>query len=170
MSVARVIFKLATCEYTISRAYSCFRSQVAAICALTFVLTSCGGGGSSGTDPLATTDNERDVPSLGSAIDVERNGSPSIEAISLGCDLVLDSIAIVSGDVTSFTLVVDDESPLTLSYSIVSDDEAIALASVDTDGVFSLQGVQAGSTTMPVIVSDEQGESDQVLLTIVVES
>lgn len=147
-----------------------FRVKRACIVALALALVSCGGGDSFDTSSLVGAENERDTPSLGSAIGSEANATPSIEGISLGCDLVLDSIAIADGVVTNFTLVVEDESPLTLRYSIDSDNEAIAVASVDTNGVFSLNGLQAGSTTMPVTVTDDRGASDQVLLAIVVRS
>ena len=131
-----------------------------AICAL---LASCG----SGTENSAIGNIE--PPGLGAAITDEANLPPSIVSISLGCDLVLESISLSAGDNSNFTLTVDDESPLTLSYSIQSDDSAISTSTVNEDGVFTVAGVTPGQTTMPIVVTDEHGLSSELLLSVIVE-
>ena len=97
------------------------------------------------------------------------NISPIIDSISLGCDWVLESIAIEAGVATNFTLFVDDESPLTLSYSAISDDTSIVDVSVDSNGVFTVLGNDVGNTTISIVVTDDQGLQDQMLLSVVSE-
>ena len=97
------------------------------------------------------------------------NSSPIIDSISLGCDWVLESIAIEAGVATNFTLFVDDESPLTLSYSAISDDTSIVDVSVDSNGVFTVLGNDSGNTTISIVVTDDQGLQDQMLLSVVSE-
>lgn len=125
-------------------------------------LTSCGSGGGDSADSGSS-------PEIGAATQSTPNQQPVIDSISLGCDLVLDAIGISAGSTTNFTLFVNDESPLTLTYSIDSDDLSISSPSVNEDGVFTLVGVAAGETTMPIIVTDEQGLSSQLLLSVVVD-
>lgn len=125
-------------------------------------LTACGSGGGDAPDVSGT-------PDLGAATQSAANQQPVIDSISLGCDLVLDAIALKAGSTANFTLFVDDESPLTLSYSIDSDDASVSTSTVTEDGVFTLVGVTAGETTMPIIVTDEHGLSSQLLLSVVVD-
>ena len=108
------------------------------------------------------------APSLGAAGSSSDNQAPSIEAISIGCDWVLESVVISGGESSDFTLIVDDESPLALEYSVSSDDQSIVTARVDSNGVFTLQGIESGSTTLPILVTDEEGQSDEILLSVVV--
>lgn len=131
---------------------------VAAFCLL---LAGCGSGGEN--SGLSGTS-----PQLGAATETQENRLPVIEAISLGCDLATDSVALSAGETANFTLFVDDEFPLTLSYAIDTDNPDISTSNVDTNGVFTLVGVSAGQTTMPIIVTDEQGLSSQLLLSVVV--
>lgn len=128
------------------------------------VIISCGSGAGS------PTNNSSETPGLGAAMGSDDNQPPAIESISIGCDLVLDSIGLVAGEVADFTLAVNDESPLTLTYAIESDETSISTSSVDTDGVFTLVGVKTGETTMPIIVTDEHGLSTQLLLSVTVDS
>lgn len=137
--------------------------QFALFCVVALVIAGCGRG----TGESIGQVEDSGIP-LGAAVGSNGDTAPSIEAISLGCDLVTESIGINAGVDTNFTLLVDDEAPLALSYSIASEDESTVMVDVDANGVFTLRGLSVGNTTLPIKVTNAQGLSDQLLLNVIV--
>ena len=145
-----------------------FNLRTAGVLAIAVILAGCGGGGSS----LVQDSGEKGAiiePLIGAAIgDVEH--APKILSISMGCDVVMESIAVNVGDTASFSLLVDDDDPTGLQYTVSSDDENVLSAQVGEGGVVSLEAIELGTTTVPVVVTDSDGNQDQILLNVIVES
>ena len=140
---------------------ACFQFALLSVVAL--VVAACGAGAGE-----SLGESEDNGIQLGAAVGANGNTAPFIEAISIGCDLATEAIGINAGVDTNFTLFVDDEAPLALSYSVASDDESTVTAHVDANGIFTLQGISTGSATLPIIVTDAQGLTDQLLLSVMV--
>lgn len=134
------------------------------------LVSACGGG-----SPQAATDANL-IPDIGAgkpSVDGEletQNKAPDIVSISLGCDLYMESIAVKLGDTTSFSLVVNDESPSTLTYSVSADDPLIVESSIGSDGVINLIARSVGETTAPVLVTDDKGNVGEILVSVIVET
>ena len=97
------------------------------------------------------------------------NVAPEISDTSYQCDLVTESVAYTVGDTDFFTLSIDDESPLTLTYDADSSNEAVANISVDNNGVFEVTALSRGESYLWLVAEDENGLADEFELRIVVE-
>jgi len=97
------------------------------------------------------------------------NIAPDIKSISLGCNLVTESVSIKMGETSEFFLLIDDESPLELDYVIEMQKPDIASVSVDSEGMLRLSGLALGRTGVSVKVVDSQGLSDTVWIRLLVE-
>jgi len=97
------------------------------------------------------------------------NSAPEILSISLGCNIVTESVSIQVGKTADFFILVDDETPLQMSYSADIDDSSIASVNVDSEGVFLVSGLAPGLTTMPIEVVDSGGLTDSIVLSISIE-
>ena len=97
------------------------------------------------------------------------NVAPEIADTSYQCDPVTEVVAYNTGDTNFFTLSVDDESPLTLTYDADSSNEAVARVSVNDDGVFQVTALSRGESFLWLFAEDENGLADEFELRVVVE-
>ncbi len=96
------------------------------------------------------------------------NIPPEIVSISLGCDLVNESIALSVAESVEFFLLVDDESPLDISYVAEIQNNEIAAASVDSTGQVNLSAFNEGETELYLEITDNAGLSNTLFISIVV--
>lgn len=101
---------------------------------------------------------------------MQENQFPEIVSMSLGCDLVLESVAIKVGESAAFTLEVNDESPSTLVFSATTDNPQPLDVSVGNDGIITLIGLSSGDTNISVLVTDEFGKQDELLLNVIIDA
>lgn len=97
------------------------------------------------------------------------NKAPEILSISLGCDLLAESVSIQMGDSTEIFLLVDDESPLDLSYMAKMRTPEIASVAVDSEGVLFVSGLTPGRSNLFVTVVDNEGLTDTIVIRIIVD-
>jgi len=138
-------------------------------------LIGCGGGsGSSINADNSVVDESGQMPNIGEANAgnpdaLTANLAPEINSISLGCDLVTESVAIKIGETTTFTLDVTDESQSTLIYAVSTDDPLVLESAIDNNGMVSLSGLSQGKTVVPVSVTDESGLTHQIFIDVLVD-
>jgi len=133
-------------------------SLTALTLSLSCVLTACSSGS--------------ETPELNAALqtsDPATNSAPEILSMSLGCDLVAESVSIRMGDSAEFFLLVDDESPLDLDYVVDIQKPDIASVVVDSEGTLLVSGLTLGRTDLTVNVVDSYGLEDTVVVRIVVD-
>ena len=94
---------------------------------------------------------------------------PEILSISAGCDLLTESFAVKAGEAAEFFLLVDDEEPLNLTYAATVDNSSIAQVTVDSDGVITVTGITIGQTDLPINVIDQDGLTDSIIVSILVQ-
>ena len=94
------------------------------------------------------------------------NVAPQIADTSYQCDPATESVAYSIGDTDFFTLSVDDESPLTLTYEADSSNDAVASISVDENGVFKVTALSRGESYLWLVAEDESGLADEFELTV----
>ena len=97
------------------------------------------------------------------------NDAPEIQSISLGCDLDTESVSIKMGDASEFFLLVDDESPLDLTYVVDMEKPDVASIAVDSEGMLLVSALTLGRTDLSVKVVDSEGLSDTIVIPIIVE-
>jgi len=97
------------------------------------------------------------------------NRAPDILSISLGCDLVTDSVSIRMGDSAEFFLLVDDESPLDINYVAEMENPDIASVEVDSEGMLLVSGLTLGKNDLSVKVVDSNGLTDTIVIPIIVD-
>jgi len=97
------------------------------------------------------------------------NNAPEIMSISLGCDLATESVSIRKGNSAEFFLLVDDESPLDLSYLAEVQNPDIASVSVDSEGILHVSGLTIGRTDLSVKVTDSDGLEDNIVIRIIID-
>lgn len=129
-------------------------------------------GGTDGNTFVATppTDNNSASGENNSSVQNPADLAPEILSISLGCDIVLDAIAVVPGEQSTFSINASDESVDTLTYSITSDAPDIVQVDIDAQGQVTLTALAEGSADAPVVVTDSNGNSDSLILKIEVKS
>lgn len=88
---------------------------------------------------------------------------------SYNCDPVIEAVAFNVGDTDNFTLSVDDESPLTLTYAADSSDMDTVSVTVDENGVFTVAALQAGDAYLWLTAEDANGLVDEYELWVVVD-
>ena len=97
------------------------------------------------------------------------NLAPEITNTSYRFDPLSEPLAYDIGDTYFFTLVVDDESPLTLKYDADSSDEAIATVSVDDNGIFQVRALSRGEALLWLFAEDDNGLADEFELRVAIE-
>lgn len=97
------------------------------------------------------------------------NSAPFISSTSHDCDPVIEAAYFSIGESNNFTLSVNDESPLTLSYAADSSRSDIVSVTVDANGVFTLSAVATGESYLWLTAEDDHGLVDEYELLVVVE-
>ena len=80
-----------------------------------------------------------------------------------------ESVGIQSGESAEFFLLVDDESPLDLTYKANIQNSGIASVQVDSDGMLLVMGLSSGNTDLSVTVLDSADLADTFMIGIVVD-
>jgi len=99
----------------------------------------------------------------------EPNKAPQILSISLGCDLNTESVGIKMGDSSEFFLLVDDESPLELTYVVDMQKPNVASVAVDSQGTLLVSALTLGRTELTVKVVDRGGLTDTIVIPIIID-
>ena len=130
---------------------------------------------SAGSETALISDNESELtaseaPVLNAANPLpEPNKAPEIMSISLGCDLATESVGIQMGDSAEIFLLIDDESPLELSYVLEMRTPDIASVAVDSEGMLLVSGLTLGQTDLSIEVVDSEGLTDTIVIPIIVD-
>ena len=96
------------------------------------------------------------------------NLPPMIANTSYNCDPITEMASFDVGETDQFTLSVNDESPLTLTYSVdISSTETVSV-NVAQNGVYTITALQPGESYLWLRAEDEQGLADEYELKVLV--
>lgn len=173
-----------------------FISRLLVAVSSALILSACGVDGLDTTNIEEIPDAAAAVPSTQTGEDVEKNSitepqvstegdiaavdeipteeefvnlAPLIQNTSYNCDPVIEAATFNVGDTDNFTLAVNDEFPLSLTYAADISDESIVNVTVDSNGIFTLSALQAGETYLWLTAEDGNGLVDEFELWVIVD-
>ena len=100
---------------------------------------------------------DRDDPFAPGGSDGGNGGSPSNNAPMAG-DAIAAQTAMVHGSVKAQSTITDADADDTLTWTVMSSNEAVATATVDAMGMVTVTGMMAGTATITVTATDAAGE------------